>query len=60
MGMCCKKKIIISQRNVLEYKVEGSRFRDRPKRIWREVVQKDCQTHRLKGRMPWMDVDKGI
>jgi len=27
--------------------VEGSRPGGRPKRIWREVVQKDCQAHKL-------------
>ena len=27
----------------MEYKVEGSRPRGRPKRTWRQVVQKDCQ-----------------
>jgi len=27
----------------MEYKVEGSRPRGRPKRTWREVVQKECQ-----------------
>ena len=27
----------------MEYEVEGSRPRGRPKRTWREVVQKDCQ-----------------
>jgi len=27
----------------MEYEVEGSRPRGRPKRMWREVVQKDCQ-----------------
>ena len=27
----------------MEYDVEGSRPRGRPKRTWREVVQKDCQ-----------------
>ena len=26
----------------MEYEVEGSRPRGRPKRPWREVVQKDC------------------
>jgi len=31
----------------MEYEVEGSRPRDRPKRSWREVVQKDCQAHNL-------------
>jgi len=27
----------------MEYEMEGSRPRGRPKRTWREVVQKDCQ-----------------
>jgi len=27
----------------MEYEVKGSRPRGRPKRTWREVVQKDCQ-----------------
>ena len=31
----------------MEYEVEGSRPRGRPKRTWREVVQKDCQVHNL-------------
>jgi len=31
----------------MEYEVEGSRPRDRPKRTWKEVVQKDCQAHNL-------------
>jgi len=31
----------------MEYEVEGSRPRVRPKRTWREVVQKDCQEHNL-------------
>jgi len=29
------------------YEVEGSRPRGRPKRTWREVVQKDCQARNL-------------
>ena len=32
----------------MEYEVEGSRPRGRPKRTWREVVQKDCQARNLK------------
>ena len=32
----------------MEYKVEGSRPRGRPKRTCREVVQKDCQARSLK------------
>jgi len=31
----------------MEYEVEGSRPRGRPKRTWSEVVQKDCQTRNL-------------
>jgi len=27
----------------MEYEVEGARPRGRPKKTWREVVQKDCQ-----------------
>jgi len=31
----------------MEYEVEGSRPRNRLKRTWKEVVQKDCQAHNL-------------
>ena len=31
----------------VEYEVEGSRPRGRPKRTWREVVQTDCQARTL-------------
>jgi len=31
----------------MEYEVEGSRSRGRPKRTWKEVVQKDCQARNL-------------
>jgi len=31
----------------MEYEAEGSRPRVRPKRTWREVVQKDCQVRKL-------------
>jgi len=31
----------------MEYQVEGCRPRGKPKRNWREVVQKDCQAHKL-------------
>jgi len=31
----------------MEYEVEVARPRGRPKRTWREVVQKDCQTCKL-------------
>jgi len=31
----------------MEHEVEGSRPRGRPKRTWKEVVQKDCQARSL-------------
>ena len=31
----------------MEYEVEGPRPRERPKRTWREVVEKDCQSRKL-------------
>jgi len=31
----------------MEYEVEGSRPRGRPKRTWREVVQVDCQARKM-------------
>jgi len=31
----------------MEYEVEGVRPRDRPKKTWREIVEKDCQAHKL-------------
>ena len=31
----------------MKYEVEGSRPRGRPKRTWKEVVQKDCQACNL-------------
>jgi len=31
----------------MEYEVEGSRPRRRPKRTWKEVVREDCQAHKL-------------
>ena len=31
----------------MEYEVKGSRPRGRPKRTWKEVVQKDCQPRNL-------------
>ena len=31
----------------MKYEVEGARLRGRPKRTWREVVQKDCQAWKL-------------
>jgi len=43
MGMCCEKKTLDWVKKCMENEVEGSSPRGRPKRTWREVVQKDCQ-----------------
>jgi len=39
----------------MEYEVEGSRPRSRPKRTWREVAEKDCRAHKLKEEKDAMD-----
>jgi len=32
----------------MEYEVDGARPRGgRPKKTWREIVEKDCQAHKL-------------
>ena len=31
----------------MEYEVEGARPRGRPKKTWREIVEKDCQERGL-------------
>jgi len=31
----------------VEYEVEGARPRRRPKKTWREIVEKDCQAPKL-------------
>jgi len=46
MGMSCEKESDWVKKS-MEYEVEGSRPRGRPKRTWREVVQKDCQARSL-------------
>ena len=33
----------------MEYEVEGVKSGDRPKKTWRELVEKDCQAHGLNG-----------
>jgi len=40
----------------MAYVVEGSRPRGRPKRTWKEVVQKDCQARNLNKED---DMDRG-
>jgi len=31
----------------MEYEVEGARLKGSPKKTWREIVEKDCQAHKL-------------
>jgi len=31
----------------MEYEVEGARPRGRPKKTWKEIVEKDCHAHKL-------------
>jgi len=43
----------------LEYEVEGARPTGGQKRTWREVVQRDCQVHKLNREDAWIVVDGG-
>jgi len=43
----------------MEYEVEGARPRSRPKKTWRQIVEKDCQMPALNredamNRIRWM------
>ena len=31
----------------MDYEVEGVKPRDRPKKTWSEVIEKDCQTRQI-------------
>ena len=49
----------------MEYEVEGSRPRARPKRTWKEVVREDCQARKLNkedavDRCKWRKVVKEV
>jgi len=46
-------------KNCMEYEVHGSRPGGRPKRTWRDVVQKDCQARKSNGTMLCIVVDGG-
>ena len=46
-GRALRKEDTDWVKKCMEYEVEGSRPRGRPKRTWREVVQKDCQARNL-------------
>jgi len=42
-----RKEDTDSVQKCMEYTAEGSRPRGKPKRTWKEVVQKDCQARNL-------------
>jgi len=42
-----KKRLGDWVKKCMEYEVEGPRPGGRPKRTWIEVVEKDCQAHKL-------------
>jgi len=42
-----QKDVDVWVKKCMEYEVEGPRPRGRPKRTWREVVEKDCQACKL-------------
>ena len=46
-GHVLRKLDIDWVKKYMEYELEGTRPRGRPKRTWREVVQKDCQARNL-------------
>jgi len=43
----------------MEDEAQGARPRGRPKKTWREIVEKDCQARKWTGRMPWIVKDGG-
>ena len=47
MGMCCEKEDNDWVKKCMEYEVDGARPRSRPKKTWKDNVEKDCQTHGL-------------
>jgi len=58
MGMCFEKKTDWVKK-CTEYEVEGARPKGRPKKTWREIVEKDSQERKLNredamDRIRWM------
>ena len=47
MGTCCEKKGHDWLKICMQHEVEVPRPRGRPKRTWRELVENDCQAHKL-------------
>jgi len=56
MGMCCKKDNDWVKK-CMEYEVKCARLRGRPKKTWTEIMEKDCQTHKL-NRKDAMDYNR--
>jgi len=57
---CAAKRRHYWVKKCMEYEVEASRPRGRPKRTWKEVVHKDCDAHNLNkedAMMLWIVVD---
>ena len=48
-----------SVKKCMVYEVEGPRPKGRPKRTWREAVEKDCQARKLDTEDAMEEVDKG-
>jgi len=49
----------------MEYEVQGTRPRGRPKRTWREVAREDCQARKMNkedamDRGKWMKMIKDV
>jgi len=52
-GHVLRKEDTDWMKKCMEYEVEGFRPRGRPKRTWREIVQKDCQACNLNRDGSW-------
>jgi len=46
-GHVLQKEVNDLVKKCMEYEVEGTKARDRPKKTWREIVEKDCQERKL-------------
>jgi len=44
---CAAKRSNNWVKKCMQYKMEGDRLRGRPKKTWREIVEKDCQACKL-------------
>jgi len=46
-GHVLRKEDSDCAKKCMEHEVKGARLRGRPKKTWREIVDKDCQVHGL-------------